>query len=136
MKAIQRAIFLGATLLAGTAVADDLTGARHILCSVQEVSLCISTGACAAALAENLEIPQFIEIDVKAKKLSTTAASGQNRETVAGTVTREGGLLVMQGFEAGRAFSLLIREATGWASFAAAGDERGVVVFGVCTPDD
>jgi len=136
MQAIHRALFLGAALLAGTAVADDITGAKHILCSVQEVNLCISSGECVEVLPENLAIPHFVEIDVKAKKLATTAASGENRETIALNVIRENGLLVMHGIEEGRAFSLLIRETTGWASFASAAEERGVVVFGICTPDD
>jgi hypothetical protein len=40
----------------------------------------------------------------------------------------------MQGIEAGRAFSLIIEESTGQATFASAAHERGVIVFAACTP--
>jgi len=135
MQPIIRTSLLGVALFAGTVVADDLAGTKHILCSTHEVNVCVAGGECTRVLPEDLNIPLFIEIDVKARKLATTAASGENRETIAQTLTREGGQLVMQGSEAGRAFSLLIQESTGWASFASVADERGVVVFAACTPN-
>ena len=81
-----------------------------------------------------LNIPRFIEVDVKARTLSTTAASGENRQTRVTSVESPDGQLVLQGYDNGRAFSLLIPELSGMASFASVGDERSVVVFAACTP--
>ena len=65
--------------------------------------------------------------------MSTTATSGENRMTPIRGVTREGGEIVLQGFEAGRAFSFVIEEETGMASVAIAREGMTVSVFGACT---
>jgi hypothetical protein len=54
----------------------------------------------------DLNIPQFIEVDVKARTLSTTAASGENRVTAAASVQHRGDGLVLQGYE--KAFSVCL----------------------------
>ena len=58
-------------------------------------------------------IPQFIEIDLAAKRLQTTAASGVHRATEFTTLLREEGHIYIQGIEGGRAFSFVIHEASG-----------------------
>ena len=47
--------------------------------------------------------------------------------------TRVGGSLVLQGAEGRRGWSLGIDEETGRLSGAIAGQDEGVVIFGVCT---
>lgn len=114
--------------------ADDLTGQDRILCTAVEVTRCMESGTCTSELPWNLNIPQFIEIDLKAKTFSTTKASGENRATAIRNLLREEGLLVLQGFEAGRAFSFVIHEESGMASVAVARDGLTVSIFGACTP--
>ena len=123
-------------LAGGTAAAraDDLTGQDRILCVAVEVTRCMESGTCTSELPWNLNIPQFIEIDLKAKTFSTTKASGENRMTEMRTLLRENDLLVLQGFEAGRAFSFVIHEPSGMASVAVARDGLTVSIFGSCTP--
>ena len=65
---------------------------------------------------------------------SWTAASGQNRSTPIASLTRENGLIVIQGFEDGRAFSFAIDEATGDLNAAIATASGANVVFAACTP--
>jgi hypothetical protein len=79
-------------------------------------------------------MPQFVVVDLPGKRLATTASSGENRSTPLQTIRRAAGLVIVQGHEAGRAFSLLIDELTGRASFASAADSRTVTVFAACTP--
>jgi hypothetical protein len=134
MELLFRLIPLAALLGAGGAAADDLSAVRDILCSTQQVHVCRDAAGCEDVLAADLNIPQFLRIDTRAGKLSTTPASGENRETAAGSVSRADGQLVLQGVEAGRAFSLFIDEASGWATFAAAANGRSVTVFAACTP--
>lgn len=128
------AVFFAALLVAGSAAADPLGDARTILCTVLDTHVCIEAAGCADVLAEEMNIPRFIQIDTKSKKLSTTQASGENRETVADSVARADGQIVLQGVESGRAFSLYLDESTGLATFAAAAEGRSFTVFGVCTP--
>lgn len=132
MKSI--ASLLVAAVLAGSAVADDLSGADRLLCSTLQATACAAAGNCETLPPAELNIPQFVQVDVKGKEISTTPASGENRRTAAQTVKREDGQIVLQGLEQGRAFSLVIDEASGQASFASAAESRGVVVFAACTP--
>jgi hypothetical protein len=125
---------LVAASIAGPAIADDLTGAEKILCSTLQATACGVAGECDTLPPTDLNIPQFVQVDVKGKELSTTPASGEDRKSPVQMVHRENGQIVLQGYEAGRAFSLVIQEATGQAAFASAADARGVVVFAACTP--
>jgi len=114
--------------------ADDLTGVDRILCTAVQVTVCQESGDCVIDLPWNVNVPQFIEVDLGAKKMSTTKASGENRATPIEHLRREGGMIVLQGFERGRAFSFVISEATGAVSVAVAAEDRTVAVFGACTP--
>lgn len=116
------------------ALADDLTGENRILCAAVQATYCVEGGECAIDLPWNLNIPEFIEIDLIAKMLNTTAASGENRSTPIAHLTRENGLIVLQGFEMGRAFSFVITEETGRLAVAVAREGYTVAIFGSCTP--
>jgi hypothetical protein len=118
---------------ATAARADDLTGADQLLCTAVQATKCTDDGDCTQDLPWNLNVPQFIQVDLKAKRLSTTKASGENRSTPIESLKREKGQIVLQGYEQGRAFSFVIDEATGMLSAAVAAQARAVVVFGACT---
>jgi len=126
------ALFL--LLAPATAVADDLTGADALLCAATVVVACNELGDCGEGLPEELNVPPFVEVDLAGKMLRTTKASEENRVTPIGKVTREGGQIVVQGYEAGRAFSWVVSESTGRATVSIARDGLGVTVFGTCTP--
>ena len=125
---------LVAALSSTTVLADNVTGVDKLLCSTLRAVTCWQDGDCAELSAAELNIPQFVQVDLAGKQLTTTRASGENRATPIRIVERAGGKLVLQGYEKGRAFSLVIQEETGRASFASAADERGMVVFAACTP--
>ena len=82
----------------------------------------------------NLNIAHFIEVDLVAMTLGTTEASGQSRSTPIKNLERDGGLIVLQGFEDERAFSFVIAEEDGMLSVAVARDGVSVAAFGACTP--
>lgn len=125
---------LMAAAASGPVLADNLSAADRLLCSTLQVTACEIGGYCETLAPEELNVPQFVQVDLPGKQLSTTPASGEDRRTSLQTVRREAGQIVLQGFEAGRAFSLVIQEATGRASFASAAGDRGVMVFAACTP--
>lgn len=127
-------ILVAALTGAGNLAADTIGDSRSILCTVLDAYVCIEAGGCAGVEAEELNVPRFIQIDTGSKKLFTTAASGENRETVADSLKRSDGQIILQGLEGGRAFSAVIVESTGFATFAAATDGRSLSTFGVCTP--
>ena len=135
MKCRVTSLAIGAlALMFSAATADDLTGRDQILCTAVHVTECRSSGECRIEPPWNLNIPQFLQINLKDRTLSTTAASGEKRLTPIRGLTREGGELVLQGVEAGRAFSFVVEEETGMASIAIAREGMTVSVFGACTP--
>jgi hypothetical protein len=124
----------GLLLSTAAATADDLTAADGFLCSASLATVCSMDGSCTSEPPWKLDIPQFIEVDLAAKTLSTTAASGENRSTPIKNLEREEGMIILQGYENGRAFSFVIAEEDGMASIAVARDGLSVAVFGACTP--
>jgi hypothetical protein len=115
------------------ASADDLTGSSRALCSVVTISRCYIDG-CLDDTPDGALVPQFVIVDLGAKLLSTTQASGQNRTTPIESLRREGGLIVLQGLQNGRAFSFVIAEKSGGASVAIAREDLVLAVSAVCTP--
>ena len=134
-RARNLALILAILMAPAMTLADDLTGSEAFLCSVIHVSACTPDGECVGGPPWNLNIPQFIEVDLEAKTLSTTKASGEDRSTRIKNLEREEDLIIFQGFENGRAFSFVITESTGMASIAVAMEDKGIVAYGVCTPN-
>jgi hypothetical protein len=127
-------VLLGA-VAAPAVLADDLTGASTYLCSAQTVSVCTPDEQdCESGPASTWNVPQFIQVDLTAKRLSTTKSSGQNRSTPVESLQKREGSVFLQGIENGRAFSIRIDEASGELSAAVARDGVVVAVFGMCTP--
>jgi len=135
MRTVFR-VAVAAMIVAAPAIlrADDLRGSDRLLCSAVQATACIDGGDCIMDVPANLNVPQFIEVDLAAKRLQTTKASGENRATPVEHLRREGGTIVLQGYEGERAFSIMINEATGSLTAAVARDGRTVAVFGACTP--
>ena len=121
-------------LAASVSMADDLTGAEVILCSSAQATICGEEDGCETGPPWAWNIPLFIEIDLKAKTMGTTAASGEDRSTPIRNLQREEGRIFLQGVEKGRAFSFVIDEAHGLMTVAVARDAVTVSVFGACTP--
>ena len=119
---------------AAPAAADDLTGVDRFLCAPGEVTVCAMDGECASGPPWEFNVPDFIEVDLEDGMLRTTEASEENRQTPIPRIIREDGMIVLQGFEMGRAFSFNIDEASGEMTAVAARDGLFVGAFGVCTP--
>lgn len=116
------------------AQADDLAGAGALLCAAVQAAVCFDDGECVVDLPWNLNVPEFIEVDLGAKRLATTAASGENRVTPIEHLSRGDGTIVFHGYEMGRAFSWVIDETSGRVTAAIATDGISVAIFGACTP--
>lgn len=124
-------------LVAGAAAqADNLDGVDRMLCAAAQLQICIENDTCYSATPAELGVPDFVVIDIDRKTISTTRASGENRSSEFSTVSKEAGLVYLQGKEGGRAFSFVIDEATGRMTVAVSRDGLAVSVFGACTDAD
>src|SRR5262245_54670309 len=97
----------GSLAWVGPAPADNLSGAERLLCVTIEVTACSEESSCEAVSPEELNVPRFLEVDLARRLLSTTPASGENRQTRIEQLQRENGLIVLQGVERARAFSIM-----------------------------
>lgn len=125
-----------AALAVSTALAEDLSGVEEFVCSVSHVSLCAETGECFDVQPWEIDMPQFVVVDMKRKMIATTRASDQRRSTAIANLRRDSAVIYLQGMDAGRAFSFVIDEATGLLTAAVARDGFSISVFGACTDAD
>ena len=130
MKRFHTAVIAAALCVAAaSAVAADFDGSKPLICAAIEANDCALGTTCLKGLAEDIDAPQFLRLDFSAKTLSA-----RGRTTPMQNHARGNGMLVVQGFENGRAFSITISEDSGKLVGAIAGDEEGFMIFGACTP--
>jgi hypothetical protein len=125
---------LAVAALVAPAAADNLTGASAFLCAPMEATVCTPEGGCETGPPFYWNIPSFIIVDLERLRLTTTEASGEDRLTPIKNLERDADQIYLQGIELGRAFSFVIDEDTGMASFAVARPGMTVTAFGACTP--
>jgi hypothetical protein len=128
----NRLVWLACLMLAFPAVASagGVSGSKPMLCAVTGVQDCSYDGDCARAAPEELNLPPFLVVDAKAKRLS--AYRGE-RKTPVQTVLEKDDSLVLQGYEA-RAWSIVISKETGkLLSVGIGGPDGAFVVSGNCT---
>ena len=114
--------------LALQAVAGDFDGTRPFLCSVIVTNDCALGTPCIHGIAEDVNLPQFVKVDFKAKQISARGRTAPIQNS-----NRSNGMLMIQGEQDRRAFSLTVAEDTGAFVAAVAGDGEGFMVFGACT---
>ena len=136
LKAVLRrtGVTIVCVMLTGTALGDNLVGEDELLCAAARVTICFDDGTCVAASPWELNVPQFINVDLKKKRLSTTEASNDYRVTTVDNLRRADGRIYMQGIDRGRAYTFVIDEETGFLTVVVARDDLTVSVFGACTP--
>ena len=115
-------------------LADDLTGVKRFVCAPAQVNICYEDGSCISAMPWDVDVPRFLEIDLKQKSVATTEASGENRVTPIQSMSEDDDAIYLQGVENGRAFSFVINKSSGFMSVAVAREYLTVTGFGACTP--
>ncbi len=126
------AVCLGVTA-PGFASAADFDGSRKLLCAPTDAIQCEGAGECERAEVEDLNIPKFLTIDFKEKKLTGTVEGGTVEEaTKIQNVEKLENQTVLQGIQNGRGWSIVIDAVSGDMSAAIAGDDISFVLFGVC----
>jgi len=123
-------------VLSGVALADDIGESNEIVCAPAELHICIENDRCYVSSPADLDVPEFVVIDIDRQTISTTKASDDPRTTSFANVRRENGLIYLQGVENERAFSFVIDELTGRMSVALSSDGIAVSAFGACTDVD
>ena len=111
--------------------AGPFDGSVPLVCAPIDIMECSAGGACDRRTAEEVNLPQFIHVDLKAKTL--TAADG-SRSAPIPQIDQTGGRTILHGGQEGRAWSMVIEGDTGRLSAGVVEREGAFVVFGACTP--
>lgn len=119
-------------LISTAALADDITGSDELLCYGWSAARCDTEAECEVTAPWRLNMPDFIKVDLDNEVVTTTGGEVEQRETPLSTVSREQGLLIMQGQQEGRVFSWIITEMTGEGTLSVGTPGEGITVFTVC----
>ena len=134
------AVWALAAAYPAAAVAAEFDGSRSLLCAPVDVAECGIGPKCTSATLEEANVPHFIRVDFKAKKLSGRDHEGDVESTPIQNVRSVNGATILQGAESGRAWSLVVDHDTGQMMGSVTGftptEERlGFLLFGACTAD-
>jgi len=122
-------------LMSASAVkATDFDGSRALLMAVIDIIECHPGGVCEEVTPQEARLPRFLEIDFDKKEISEVGDNQDERRTAIQNITKGEGVLILQGAQNGRGWSLTISEASGDAVAAISDPLSGFVLFGACTP--
>ena len=113
--------------------ANEIDASTPVICATIDVNDCAPGAQCIAGVPEDVSVPRFFRINFAQKSIVVTRDDGTTLTTIIRSQSKLDGKLVLQGTEAGLGWSMAIISASGKMSPVAAGEDRGVVIFGACT---
>jgi hypothetical protein len=102
-----------------------------LLCAPGEEIQCENNKECIRGTVQGARLPRFIRVDLAAQQLSGVA-EGEKVVTAIKNRQQIEGMLILQGAENGRGWSMTIDEKSGEMTLTVSGDQVGFVVFGAC----
>jgi hypothetical protein len=123
-----------AALLAAneSSAADLLDGKQALRCSTGAISQCDLAALCEPVAAEDIGLPPALRVDFAAKHLASTDGA---RTSPIHHIEVSEAVLVVQGSQNGRGWSLVIDRTTGRMAASVADAEGGFVVSGSCAAE-
>jgi hypothetical protein len=134
IKGIVLSVSLALTA-SSVAGAADFDGSRDLLCVPTDAIQCEGAGECKRVSVEEVNLPRFVNIDMKKEQLRGKVLGGEEETTAIENIRHADGRTILQGSENSRGWSITIDHNTGDMSAAIAGDDIGFILFGVCQID-
>ena len=132
-------LLLGLGLLVAPALAGDFDGSKPLICAAVDVTECFAGGKCQKVTAEEVNLPDFLRLNFKDKKIRAQMVGRGDLETDIERVETVDGKLMVQGAEDGSAdaedglaWSMAINQDSGKLVFTASGGDVAFAVFGAC----
>jgi hypothetical protein len=123
---------LGAVASRAGAAGEKFDGSTPLLCAPIEITQCDEGGKCYQGTAEDVNLPQFIRVNLKEKMLSGVGETA-GRTTPIDFMERENGRIVLHGGQKGRGWTAVISEETGKLSATISDEGTAFIIFGACT---
>ena len=123
---------LGAVANPAAAAGAKFDGSTPLLCVPIEITECDVGGKCYVGTAEEVNLPQFIRIDLKEKLLRGVSETA-DRTTPIDFLERENNRMVLHDGQKGRGWTAVISEETGKLSATISEEGTAFIIFGACT---
>jgi hypothetical protein len=132
-KYMNVALVVALCAAAGPALAADSIFSESVplLCAPIDVTECDEGGSCYQGRAEDINLPQFIRVNLKEKMLSGVGDS-TDRTTPIKFIERENGKIILHGGQGGRGWTAIISE-TGKLVATISDEKTAIIIFGACT---
>ena len=133
MRRLSRRIALASTAalgLSGAVRAESLDAAQPLVCALAEASECDGVARCADVAVADIDLPSAVRVDFAGKQL--LSEDGARTSPIA-TVETLDAVVVLQGHQNGRGWTMVIERATGHLSAAVADAEGSFALAGACT---
>ncbi len=130
MKRMVLISTLALLVLAPAARAEGIDTSKPLSCAVAEASECDGIAQCSDVTLEQIELPGAWHVDFAAKQL--TSEDGQRTSPI-GALEMRDAVLVLQGHQNGRGWTLVIERATGHLSATITDAEGVFVLAGGCS---
>jgi hypothetical protein len=132
VKRVHAAGLVGLLLLLPIgASGEEIDGKVPLVCDLVDASLCDGVAACAGTEFAQVDMPSVYVVDFAARRLASE--DGQRTSPIASQELLEA-VLVLQGIQNGRGWTMVIDRATGHLSATIADVEGALVIAGACTP--
>jgi len=103
-----------------------------MLCAVTAINECTADGNCQRSQPQaGNNLPTFMRVDLKAKVLRADDGSGRKTDIKGSAFADD--QLMLQGFENGKAWSMVIKSDTGRWGGSVVEDDGSFALFGACT---
>ena len=132
MKRSNLVLLLGVGVLvfSANARAEGLDRSKPLVCDLVEAAQCDGVAKCTEVTVEQIDLPAVFHVDFAGSKL---AAPDDPRTSPIKAVEALDAVLVLQGHQNGRGWTMVIARATGHLSATLADAEGAFVLAGACT---
>jgi hypothetical protein len=112
--------------------AEGLDTSKPLVCSIAEAAECDGVAVCTDVTLEQIDLPPVWRVDFAAKQIASQ--DGQRTSPIAAIETLDP-VIVLQGHQNGRGWTVAVERATGHLSASAADAEGSYALAGSCTAE-
>jgi hypothetical protein len=131
MKRADLLLLLGLAVwpISAAAGAEGLDGSKPLVCDLAQAAECDGVAACREVAMAEIDLPAVVQVDFAQSRL---ASPDDQRTSPIAAVEKLDAVLVVQGNQNGRGWTMVIDRATGHLSATLADAEGAFVLAGAC----
>lgn len=132
----NRILLMLAGIASSGAMANDITGEDTFVCTAWRAVSCSTASDCENKEAWQLNIPDFVRVDLGEQTIGTLPGSEEERTSEVQSVFRQDGRVFLNGAQEDRGFTWVINESTGEGTLAIVTETTVISLFTACAATD